>query len=155
MVVDFLEYLPEKVTQLITGAVLHVGSTSGSGSKARAETESDEAEGMIQFDREVIDEALTDCLVAQVWRLTRGNLVAPGLGEASMPWFATIRQKRENPAENAQVAATLLNAGVPRKVAEIMEAVRAVMEEWEPKLVQPATEADAARIRNLLGEQQN
>jgi hypothetical protein len=78
MVVAFLEYLPEKVTQLMSGAVLHVGSASGSGSKARAETESDEAEGMIQFDREVIDEALTDCLVAQVWRLNRGNIVAPG-----------------------------------------------------------------------------
>jgi hypothetical protein len=38
-----------------------------------------------------------------------------------MPWFATIRQKRENPAENVRVAATLLNAGVPLKVAEIME----------------------------------
>ena len=38
-----------------------------------------------------------------------------------MPWSAMVQGKRENPVENAQVASTLLNAGVPLKVVEIME----------------------------------
>ncbi len=162
MIVDFLKYLHQQVTRLITGALLPTGGAPEAGSKARAETESDEAEAMIQFDREVIDEALTDCLVAQVWRVNRANFVALGLGDARMPWFSTIQEKKENPAENAQVAATLLNAGVPLKVAEIMEKTgftppkrNPETGEWEEDVIEgraPVSPLDAG-APGLLGGQ--
>jgi hypothetical protein len=119
LVQSWLDYLDRVAIRLVTGALLPSGGGSDVGSNARAEVEDDTQERIAQFDRRVIDAALTDSLVRLVWRQNRENLVALGLGEARMPRFRTRQQRLEDPARNAETAKTLLEAGIDLRRDEV------------------------------------
>lgn len=115
----WLDYLDRVITRLVTGALLPSGGGSDVGSNARAEVEDDTQERLVQFDRRVIDGSITASLVRLVWRVNFENFEAVGLGKARMPRYRTINQKLEEPEKNANVAKTLLEAGVPLRKDEV------------------------------------
>lgn len=119
MVTEFLNYLDNAITRLILGSVLPSGGDGGSGSFARAQVETNTMEALIQFDRMLLDEALTRDLIGMVWRMNSPQLASVGLGKANMPRFRTVQEERANPERNAQVATLLINAGIPVRVDEI------------------------------------
>jgi len=121
MVTEFLNYLDAGITRVITGALLPSGGGAAVGSLARAKEEGDTAESLVQFDRGVLDEALTRDLVSLVWRMNRENLRMAGLGNARMPSLRTVNEKKEDTNKNALVIATLLAAGVPVKKEEVYQ----------------------------------
>jgi len=119
IVMDFLKYLDEKLISLILGASLPFGGGDSGGSYARAEIEMGTAEALVQFDREKLDECLTDDLVGLVWQANFRNLAAVGLEGAGMPRFRSSPQKREDPTQAAGIVAQMAAAGLPLKLEEV------------------------------------
>ena len=119
MCMDFLKYLDEKLTSLILGSSLPFGGGDGGGSYARAEVEQGTTHAMVQFDRDKIDEALTEDLVGLVWAANFRNLASIGLEGAGMPRFRSHAEKREDPQQAAGVIAQLAGIGLPLKLEEV------------------------------------
>jgi phage gp29-like protein len=116
---NFIHYLDEGIERLYNGSIMPSGFAEGSGSRARAETESDTSEAFYQFDRSYLDEVLTRDLVGLFWRQNYNNLFALGLGIAKMPRFHSEQQKKEDPLMAVQVATQLLQNNVPLVKSEV------------------------------------
>jgi hypothetical protein len=112
MVMDTIRYLDGAMVSLIDGSLLPFGGGEDVGSKARAETELDVHESLIQFDREKIDEDLTHDLIGLWVILNRANFVELGLGGARKPKFETVQEKQEDTVKNSQVIASATAAGL-------------------------------------------
>ena len=122
MVMDMIRYLDEAMVALIAGGNLHVGGSEG-GSLARAETQEDTAEMIVQYDRNLNDESLTVGLIELLFHLNQPQFRAAGLGEGRRPKFTTIQQKREDPEKNAGIMSTVLATGAPIIKKEFYEKV--------------------------------
>lgn len=125
MVTAFLGYLDNAVRACILGSTLPFGGDGGDagGSLARAETESDTHDALIQFDREKIDEVLTNSVGALWLRLNRQNFVELGVGGAQPPRFETYQEKREDPEKNVRVIQTANSAGIDLKKEEVYQKI--------------------------------
>lgn len=119
MVQEWLRYLDNSITRSIVYSILPTGGDSGSGSLARAETESDTMEGGMQFDRELLSDTLTDDLVKLVYNLNVANLGEIGLSGAEMPKFAIVHQKMTDPLKEVQVATTAISGGIDLPRSEV------------------------------------
>jgi hypothetical protein len=119
MVTEFLRYLDDAMTRLITGALLPSGGGENKGSLGRASVEEGKQEALVQYDRELLDEVLTRDLLGMIFRQNRANWVALGLGEAECPKFATVQEKREDAKEAADIATILIAGGVPLRKDEV------------------------------------
>lgn len=120
MVESFIRYWDERLTALISGSLRPSGQGDG-GAYAQAKVEAESSQSLIAFDRDVLDEALTERLIGLVCRMNLANFSALGLGEAGRPRFATRDEVQDDPKEAADVVAVLLGAGVPLKRSEVYE----------------------------------
>jgi len=117
-VFDFIRYIDERILSLILGSVLPFGAATETGSLARATVEAETTNAIVMADRELLDEALGD-LIELVWAQNWQNLVALGLGSATIPVFRTDLAVRQDPAQAVQIITALGAAGVPLKLSEI------------------------------------
>lgn len=112
MFIEAMTYLDSAVTRLILGGDLPTGGGGEAGSLARAEVESDSEEVIVQFDRALLSECITDSLVKLIWDTNRAQRQAIGLGDAQMPHYVAIQEKREDPKEFAELLEKVLAAGI-------------------------------------------
>lgn len=120
MIEAFIRYWDERLTALISGSLRPSGQGDG-GAYAQAKIEAESSQSLIAYDRDVLDEAVTERLLGLVCRMNMANFAALGLGDAGRPRFQTRDEVRDDPAAAAQVIATALGAGVPLRRAEVYE----------------------------------
>ena len=77
----------------------------------------------MQFDRNKMDEDLTDSLISLVWRLNRKNLVDMGLGNARMPHFSTVQEKKQDPQVAAAIITQMAQTGLPLRLDEVYDKI--------------------------------
>lgn len=111
--------LRSTIFTLVLGANLTTAANEG-GSYALAEVQENSTEALIQFDRETLEETLTDDLLGCIWFRNHANMQELGLCN-SRPRFCIKQEKRQNPTERAQVAQTLYGMGVKLAVDDILE----------------------------------
>lgn len=121
LVIDFVRYLDDSLIGLILGSILPFGGAGDKGSLARAEVEMDTTDILLNMDRELLGEALTQGVISNFWRFNRPQLAAVGLGGAAMPRFSVTAQRHEDPEVNARIMATLLPRGIPILKSQVYE----------------------------------
>jgi len=112
------DYYDSSITTAILGAHLPTTASSG-GSYALARVQENSTEALVQADRNRLSDEITRDLVSCIWRYNRMQFVAEGLADARRPRFRIVNQKREDPAQAAQIVATLLAAGVELRADEV------------------------------------
>jgi hypothetical protein len=123
LVMETIAYLDGALVSLILGSQLPFGGAEGVGSNARAETELDVHESLIQFDRDKIDEDITNDLIGLWCTLNATNFRELGLGGARMPKFQTVQEKRKDTQKNAAVIQTANAAGIDLRRDEVYEKI--------------------------------
>lgn len=123
MVMAFLNYIDSCILGLIMGSVMPFGGQEMEGSFARSETETETSERLMQFDRSMLDETLSETLLRLFWTQNQGNLKKLGLGDVDMPHFKTTQQERENAQIAATVISTCLTAGIKLKSDEVYQKI--------------------------------
>lgn len=111
--------LRSSIHTLILGANLTTAASEG-GSYALAEVQENSTEALIQYDRETLEETLTDDLIGCVWFCNHANLVELGVAN-EMPRFAVKQEKRQDPQVRASVAQTLHGMGVKLSLQDLLE----------------------------------
>jgi hypothetical protein len=123
IVMDIIRYLDGALVSLICGSQLPFGGGEDVGSNARAETELDVHESLIQFDREKVDEDITESLVGLFFNMNAANFAELGLGGAQMPRFETVQEKKQDAEKNARVITALKQAGIDLRKDEVYQKV--------------------------------
>lgn len=121
LVMGMLNYLDNCILSTSMGAVLPFGGGLDKGSMARAEVEEDVSDELLEYDRGVVDETITDGLIPLIIDNNRAILSKMGLRDVRMPDFKTNREKKEDHEKNANVIAVALGAGVSLKKEEVYE----------------------------------
>jgi hypothetical protein len=111
--------LRSTIYTLIMGANLTTSANKG-GSYALAEVQENSTEALIQYDREVLEETLTDDLLGCIWYMNHPNLVELGI-DNEKPRFNVTNEKREDPKMRADVAAVLNSMGVELSLEDVLE----------------------------------
>lgn len=111
--------LRSTIYTLILGANLTTSADQG-GSYALAEIQENSTEALIQFDRETLEETLTDDLLTCVWWHNHANLRELGIAD-HMPRFSITQEKRQDPQERATVAQTLNGMGIALSLDDLLE----------------------------------
>ena len=111
--------LRSTIYTLILGANLTTSANEG-GSYALAEVQENSTEALVQYDRETLEETLTDDLIGCIWHKNYPNLVELGIAEEK-PRFAVTQEKRQDPRERAEVASTLSSMGVELSLSDVLE----------------------------------
>lgn len=107
------------ITTLILGANVTTTATEG-GSYALAAVQENSTEALVQYDRESLEETLTDDLLGCVWFKNHANLVELGIADEK-PRFNIAQEKRQDPKERADVAAVLSQMGVELSLADVLD----------------------------------
>ncbi len=102
--------LRSAVFTLVLGANLTTAASEG-GSYALGEIQENSTEALVQFDRETLEESLTDDLIGCCWWRNHANLVDLGIVEEA-PRFNIKQEKKLDPEVRARVASTLNGMGV-------------------------------------------
>lgn len=140
MVMDMLNYIDQRMTGVVLGSVLPYGVNEGTGSQARSQTEQDTTSILIAYDQDNVSESLTECVVGNFWRMNKPQLKAAGVGNAKMPRFKIMIEKREDYQQNAMVIQTVLNAGIPLKKQEIYERVGFTEPDVDDEVIEKAAD---------------
>lgn len=111
--------LRSSIHTLILGANLTTAASEG-GSYALAEIQENSTEALIQFDRESLEETLTEDLLGCIWYRNWANLSELGITK-EMPRFNIKQEKRVDPQVRASVAQTLVGMGVKLSLQEVLE----------------------------------
>jgi hypothetical protein len=119
---EWLQMLDDGLRTLISGSLLPTGGgDSGAGSLARGEVEERTSEGVFQLDSDLMDESMTSGLIAPVWERNREHFADLGLGEARMPLYRSVGEKREDFEKNATIIGIALDKGIALKEDEVFE----------------------------------
>lgn len=142
MVLDLLNYYDGQMTRLLTGALLPAGGGSDVGSLARSEVEEGTSEGVIQYDRGVVDRSVTGYgdaggLVKLAYDVNRPLLAEAGLEKGRCPLFSTVGETREDPAENRANLETANRIGLPVTKAEAYERLNLTQPEKGEEVLEP------------------
>lgn len=113
------EELKGAVFTLVLGANLTTDADKG-GSYALGEVQENSTEALVQFDRETLEESLTDDLIGCCWYRNHANLVELGLIEEP-PRFSVKQEKHLDPEVRARVASTLSGMGVDLAMDDVYE----------------------------------
>ena len=119
MLREFREDARQSITTLVLGANVNTTATEG-GSYALAEVHEGTTEALVQFDRQTLEETLTDDLLGCVWYRNWPNLAELGLHKLC-PKFDLTQEKRQDPAQRAQVAAQLSQMGVELALDDVLD----------------------------------
>lgn len=111
--------LRSTIFTLVLGANLTT-SADKSGSFALADVQENSTEALVQYDREIMEETLTDDLIGCVWTKNRRNLIELGIAD-EMPRYSITQEKREDPVQRANVANVLHTMGVALPLEEVLE----------------------------------
>lgn len=111
--------LKNTIFTLVLGANLTTSADEG-GSYALAGVQENSTEALVQFDREALEETLSDDLLGYLWFRNHANLVELGLVD-EQPRFSITQEKREDPRERADVAEKLHNMGVDVPLDDLYE----------------------------------
>lgn len=112
------EELRATVRTLILGAAKTTNDESGGGSYAMAAVQERSTEHLIRYDRETLEETLTDDLIGYLWRANFRNLVDMGLGQAQMPAFRIKERDVVDPERFSKVLQIALSSGLPVRQEE-------------------------------------
>lgn len=111
--------LRSTIFTLVLGANLTTSANEG-GSYALAEIQENSTEALIQFDRETLEDTLSNDLMMCLWFKNHANMVELGIAN-NKPNFSIIQEKRNDPKEVAEVAAMLSGIGVPLSLQDIYD----------------------------------
>lgn len=111
--------LRSMVFTLVLGANLTTGASEG-GSFALAAVQENSTEALVQYDRETLEETLTDDLLGAIWYHNWPNICELGLAD-DMPRFSITQEKREDTAQRATVAQTLHSMGVDLPLEDVLD----------------------------------
>ncbi len=113
------EELRTTIFTLILGANLTTSASSG-GSYALAQVQENSTEALVQYDREILEETITEHLLGCLWYKNHANLVELKIADEK-PRFAVSQEKREDPKERAEVASVLTTMGVKLSLEDVLE----------------------------------
>jgi hypothetical protein len=113
------EELKNSIFTLVLGANLTTSASEG-GSYALAEVQENSTEALIQFDRQSLEETMTDDLLGCIWFHNHANLTELGINDQK-PRFSVTQEKKSDPKERADVAAVLNGMGVSLSREELLE----------------------------------
>lgn len=147
MLTRLIEYFDTSMVTAVLGSNLPTTADRG-GSYAMAVVQADSSEALIQADRLRISDEITRDLIGACWRYNYANLVAEGLGDAKMPSFRIVNQKKEDPKEAAPTIERLLNSGIELRKDEIYRKVGFTMPMPEDETI-----AQVAGFRSGLHEE--
>ena len=116
---DIRAELRNTIYTLVMGANLTTAANGG-GSYALAEVQENSTEALIQYDRETLQETLTDDLLGCIWAKNWPNLVELGVAREK-PEFSLTQEKRQDPKERADVAAVVSGMGVELSRDDVLE----------------------------------
>jgi hypothetical protein len=111
--------LRSTIFTLVLGANLTTSANEG-GSYALAEIQENSTEALIQYDRETLEETVSDDLLGCLWFKNHANMVELGVAD-EMPRFSITQEKRQDPQERANVASTLNTMGVDLSLDDVLE----------------------------------
>ncbi len=121
IVSSMLDYLDNAILSTSMGSVLPFGGGLDKGSKARAEVEEDVSDELLEFDRGVVDETLSNGLIPLILDNNRPLCARLGLLDVRPPQFSTSHEKRQDPEKSARVIDLTLKAGIPLKKQEVYD----------------------------------
>jgi len=150
---EIREELRSTIFTLVLGANLTTSASEG-GSYALAEIQENSTEALIQFDRETLEDTLTNDLMQCLWFKNHANLHELGI-VSEMPSFGITQEKRNDPKEVAEVAQMMAGIGLPIALADMYDRTGIKEpEEGEPLLEvpQPADPMGASPFGSLLGD---
>ena len=113
--------LRDTISTLILGSNLPTTASSG-GSYALADVQENSTEALIQFDREALEETLSEQLIRYCWFQNAANLRELGIYDIP-PRFSLAQQKRLDPQERAQVAQVANAMGLPLAAEDVYEQI--------------------------------
>ena len=154
IVMDFLHYIDSCILGLIMGSVLPFGGQEMEGSFARSETETETSERLMQFDRNMLDETLSETLLRLFWTQNKANFKKLGLGEVEMPHFKTIQQERENAQIAATIISTCLAAGIKLKSDEVYKKLGFTKPGEEDDIIETPQDMQMAMQQEQMAVQQ-
>lgn len=143
------EELRSTIFTLVLGANLTTSADKG-GSFALADVQENSTEALIQYDREILEETLTDDLVGCLWKRNWANIVELALQD-DMPRFSIAQEKREDPMNSANVAQVLHGMGVALPLAEVLERAGFSKPEQGEEVVSGAKQPTAADLAGFGG----
>lgn len=111
--------LKSSVMTLVLGANLTTSANEG-GSYALASVQENSTEMLVQYDRETLEETLSDDLFGWVWWANHPNMVDLGLAD-DKPVFNITQEKFQDPKERAEVASVLHGMGVALSAEDVFE----------------------------------
>ena len=151
---QFAQGVFEKIESLkiavCMGSVRPFGANVDTGSFAQAKTEADTADERTEFDRAVIDEAITSDLIGCFMYRNRRELAAEGLGQARRPKFQTSSQKIDDPRANAERAQIFLQYA-PIKTEELYEIANFEQPKEGDDVISPAAPGQVDEGHQFLG----
>lgn len=139
MLSDIRKELRNTIYTLVMGANLTTAADEG-GSYALAEVQENSTEALVQFDRETLQETLTDDLLGCLWYHNWGNLVELGI-EREKPLFTITQEKIQDPVQRSTVAATLNGMGVELSRDDVLEQTGFRVPEPGEEVITPAAPA--------------
>lgn len=116
---DIRKELRTTIFTLVLGANLTTAADAG-GSYALAEIQENSTEALIQYDRKLLEETLTDDLIGCIWIKNHANMVDLGIVDEK-PKFSITQEKRQDPRERATVAEILTRMGVDLSLSDVLE----------------------------------
>lgn len=119
MMTEMRAELRNQIMTLVIGSNLSTSADKG-GSYALAEVQENSTEALIQYDRENLEQTLTEDLIGFIWRANWANIVELGIAE-DMPRFNITQDKRQEPEERAASAVALAGVGLPLAVDDLYE----------------------------------
>jgi hypothetical protein len=119
MLSDMRGELRDTIFTLILGANLPTSASEG-GSFALAQVQENSTEALIQFDRQALEETLTDSLMGCIWRKNVVNMRELGIAD-DKPRFNITQEKLEDPRERAETASILNGMGVALSAEDLYE----------------------------------
>jgi hypothetical protein len=119
MLADFRKELRDTIFTLVLGANLPTNASEG-GSFALASIQENSTEALLQFDRESLEETMTDRLLGCVWAKNHRNLWELGLADEK-PRFNITQEKILDPEVRGRVIQMAVQNGLPVAKLEAYE----------------------------------
>lgn len=119
LLADIRSELKNSIYTLVMGANLTTSASEG-GSYALAEVQENSTEALLQYDRETLQETLTEKLLGCIWAKNWANLAELGIAREK-PEFNIVQEKIQDPKERAEVASVLNGMGVELSRDDVME----------------------------------
>ncbi|MCZ6507591.1 MAG: DUF935 family protein [Acidobacteria bacterium] len=116
---EMRQELKNTIYTLVMGANLTTAADGG-GSYALAEVQENSTQALIQYDRETLQETLTEDLLGCVWAKNWPNLMELGIAH-ECPEFSVTQEKIQDPKERAEVAEILGRMGVELSRDDVLE----------------------------------